>query len=146
MHHSQLNDTQSTALTTGSVISHPKTGSDLNLYSQAGTSIGIAFIGIVSVILLLGWLAKRFSWKKNTDNLIDVKASYIISAKERIALIYVDNQLLVIGITSHQITLLHTINEERTQLLLAQTRNVKASLKNNVFQQILQSVLKSKKE
>lgn len=146
MSHSQLNDIQSTVLTTNSVISNSQTTSDLNLYSQSGTSIGIAFIGIVSAILLLGWLVKRFNWKKHTDNLIDVKASYVISAKERIILVHVDNQLLVIGISSHQMTLLHTISEERTQLLLSKTLDVKASLKNNVFQQILLSVLKSKKE
>lgn len=146
MSHSQLNDIQSTVLTTNSVISNSQTTSDLNLYSQSGTSIGIAFIGIVSAILLLGWLVKRFNWKKHTDNLIDVKASYVISAKERIILVHVDNQLLVIGISSHQMTLLHTISEERTQLLLSKTLDVKVSLKNNVFQQILLSVLKSKKE
>lgn len=145
MSDSQLNDAESSVLTTKSIITTPSPAPDLGLYSQIVTSVGMSFIGIIGLILLLGWLIKRFSWKKNTDNLIDVKASYIINPKERIILVHVDNQLLVVGVTSQQMTLLHTISEERAQLLLSQKTSIKSELKNNLFRQILQSTLKSKK-
>lgn len=146
MSDSQLNDVESSVLTAKSIITNSSPAPDLGLYSQVVTSVGISFIGIIGLILLLGWLMKRFSWKKNTDNLINIEASYTINPKERIILVHVDNQLLVVGITSQQMTLLHTISEDRAQLLLSQKTNIKNDLKNNLFRQILQSTLKSRKE
>ncbi|WP_294613751.1 flagellar biosynthetic protein FliO [uncultured Gilliamella sp.] len=146
MSDSQLNDTESSVITTKSIVTDPAPAPDMGLYSQAVTSIATSFIGIIGLILLLGWLVKRFGWKKNADNLIDVKASYIINPKERIILVHVDNQLLVIGVTAQQMTLLHTISEERSQLILSQEKNIKSDVKNSLFRQILQSTLKSRKE
>ncbi|OCG46119.1 flagellar biosynthetic protein FliO [Gilliamella sp. Fer1-1] len=120
--------------------------SPLNIYTEVGSSMGSTLIVVIGFILLLGWLAKRMSWKKKTNQWIDVKATYSISPKERMVVVHVDNQLLVIGVTSQQMTLLHTINEQRTQVLLSQNTTDTTCVKSNVFQQILQSALKAKKE
>ncbi|OCG72159.1 flagellar biosynthetic protein FliO [Gilliamella sp. Occ3-1] len=120
--------------------------SDLNIYTEIGSSMGLTLIVIIGFILLLGWLAKRMGWKKTTEQWIDVKATYNINPKERIMVIHVDNQLLVVGVTPQQMTLLHTINEERTKVLLSQNGADKSLTKINAFQQILQSALKVKKE
>ncbi|OCG42686.1 flagellar biosynthetic protein FliO [Gilliamella sp. Bif1-4] len=120
--------------------------SDLNIYTEIGSSMGLTLIVIIGFILLLGWLAKRMGWKKTTEQWIDVKATYNINPKERIMVIHVDNQLLVVGVTPQQMTLLHTINEERTKVLLSQNVADKNLTKINAFQQILQSALKVKKE
>ena len=120
--------------------------SDLNIYTEIGSSMGLTLIVIIGFILLLGWLAKRMGWKKTTEQWIDVKATYNINPKERIMVIHVDNQLLVVGVTPQQMTLLHTINEERTKVLLSQNGADKNLTKINSFQQILQSALKVKKE
>ncbi|MCO6551084.1 MAG: flagellar biosynthetic protein FliO [Gilliamella sp.] len=120
--------------------------SDLNIYTEIGSSMGLTLIVIIGFILLLGWLAKRMGWKKTTEQWIDVKATYNINPKERIMVIHVDNQLLVVGVTPQQMTLLHTINEERTKVLLSQNGADKNLTKINAFQQILQSALKVKKE
>ncbi|KDN11358.1 MULTISPECIES: flagellar biosynthetic protein FliO [unclassified Gilliamella] len=120
--------------------------SDLNIYTEIGSSMGLTLIVIIGFILLLGWLAKRMGWKKTTEQWIAVKATYNINPKERIMVIHVDNQLLVVGVTPQQMTLLHTINEERTKVLLSQNGADKNLTKINSFQQILQSALKVKKE
>ncbi|OCG34035.1 flagellar biosynthetic protein FliO [Gilliamella sp. Gris1-4] len=120
--------------------------SDLNIYTEIGSSMGLTLIVIIGFILLLGWLAKRMGWKKTTEQWIAVKATYNINPKERIMVIHVDNQLLVVGVTPQQMTLLHTINEERTKVLLSQNGADKNLTKINAFQQILQSALKVKKE
>ena len=120
--------------------------SDLNIYTEIGSSMGLTLIVIIGFILLLGWLAKRIGWKKTTEQWIDAKATYNINPKERIMVIHVDNQLLVVGVTPQQMTLLHTINEERTKVLLSQNGADKNLTKINSFQQILQSALKVKKE
>ncbi|WP_430876206.1 flagellar biosynthetic protein FliO [Gilliamella sp. G0441] len=120
--------------------------SELNLYSQMGTSIGSALIGVIFMILLLGWIVKRLGQNKKRNAYIHVKATHCISPKERIILVEVDKQLLVVGITSHHMTLLHTIDEQRAEKLLSQSIPVAKSMDNNLFKQVLQSALKSKKE
>ncbi|MCT6884516.1 MAG: flagellar biosynthetic protein FliO [Gilliamella apis] len=112
-----------------------------SLYSQ----IGIAFFSVITIIFVLTWLIKRLGWKKSTKQFIDVKATYNINAKDRIMLVYVDHQLLVVGVTAQQMTLLHTINEQRTEMLFAEPVDVEQQSKNNLFNQILKSVLNSKK-
>lgn len=112
-----------------------------SLYSQ----IGIAFFSVITIIFVLIWLIKRLGWQKSTKQFIDVKATYNINAKDRIMLVYVDHQLLVIGVTAQQMTLLHTINEQRTEMLFAEPADVEQQSKNNLFNQILRSVLNSKK-
>lgn len=120
--------------------------SELNLYSQMGTSIGSALIGVIFMILLLGWIVKRLGHNKKRNAYIHVKATHCIGPKERIILVEVDKQLLVVGITSHHMTLLHTIDEQRAEKLLSQSTPVTKSMDNNLFKQVLQSALKSKKE
>ncbi|WP_279084603.1 FliO/MopB family protein [Gilliamella apis] len=112
-----------------------------SLYSQ----IGIAFFSVITIIFVLTWLIKRLGWKRSTKQFIDVKATYNINAKDRIMLVYVDHQLLVVGVTAQQMTLLHTINEQRTEMLFAEPADVEQQSKNNLFNQILKSVLNSKK-
>ena len=112
-----------------------------SLYSQ----IGIAFFTVITIIFVLIWLIKRLGWQKSTKQFIDVKATYNINAKDRIMLVYVDHQLLVVGVTAQQMTLLHTINEQRTEMLFADPADVEQQSKNNLFNQILRSVLNSKK-
>lgn len=112
-----------------------------SLYSQ----IGIAFFSVITIIFVLTWLIKRLGWQKSTKQFIDIKATYNINAKDRIMLVYVDHQLLVVGVTAQQMTLLHTINEQRTEMLFAEPVDVEQQSKNNLFNQILKSVLNSKK-
>ncbi|WP_086361742.1 FliO/MopB family protein [Gilliamella apis] len=112
-----------------------------SLYSQ----IGIAFFSVITIIFVLTWLIKRLGWKRSTKQFIDVKATYNINAKDRIMLVYVDHQLLVVGVTAQQMTLLHTISEQRTEMLFAEPIDVEQQSKNNLFNQILKSVLNSKK-
>lgn len=119
--------------------------SEMNLYTQIATSMGLSFILVISVILLLGWMVKRLSWKKKTKQLIEVKSTYNLSPKERIILVHVDHQLLVVGVSAQQMTLLHTIDEQRTEMLLSQSTASKESSKNNLFHQLLLSTLSSKR-
>lgn len=120
--------------------------SQANIYTEVGSSMGLMLIVVIGCILLLAWLTKRMGWKKKADQWIDVKATYTITPKERIMVVHVDNQLLVVGVTSQQMTLLHTIDEQRSKMLLAQNATEKKLTKTHAFQQILQSALKAKKE
>ena len=120
---------------------------ELKVNTQIVTSMGMSLIGVIAVILFLGWIVKRFNLKNPNKQLIEVKATYNINPKERIVLVHVDHQLLVVGVTGQQMTLLHTINEQRTDMLLAEpSSGVKDFSKNRMFEQMLQSILKLRKE
>ncbi len=113
-----------------------------SIYSQ----LGMAFFSVIAIILCLGWIIKRIGWKKSSKQFIEIKAIYNISAKERILLVHVDNQLLVVGVTAQQMTLLHTISEQKTEMLLNDRVDVEQISKNNLFKQLLQSVLNTNKK
>ncbi|MCX8650867.1 flagellar biosynthetic protein FliO [Gilliamella sp. B2776] len=131
---------------TTDTISLTSISPEFKVNTQMATSIGISLIGVIVLILLLGWIVKRFNWKSPNKQLIEVKATYNINPKERIVLVHVDHQLLVVGVTGQQMTLLHTINEQRTDMLLAEPSAEKDLSKNKLFEQMLQSILKLRKE
>ncbi|MEG1350228.1 MAG: flagellar biosynthetic protein FliO, partial [Hafnia sp.] len=58
----------------------------------------------------IGWLVKRlgFAPKNSRNNLLNVRASCSLGARERVVVVEVDNQCLVLGVTSQNITHLHT--------------------------------------
>ena len=132
-------------MTEPALTNNVQTLSSFSIESGLYSQIGSAFFCVIAVIFFLGWILKRSGWRKSSKQFIDVKATYNISAKERILLVYVDHQLLVVGVTAQQMTLLHTINEEHTEMLLAEPQGVEQTSKKKSFNQILQSVLNAAK-
>ena len=75
-------------------------------------SVVVGLFAVVALILLLAFVVKRFNpavLKKNT--LLNVLASQSLGQRERIVLVAVGEQQLLIGVTAQQITLLHTLAE-----------------------------------
>ena len=74
------------------------------------TQVGSTLAAILLLILIIGWLVKRlgFAPKNSRNNLLNVRASCSLGARERVVVIEVDNQCLVLGVTSQNITHLHT--------------------------------------
>lgn len=107
------------------------------------SSVGSAFLLVLCLILFLGWLVKRSGLKKFTSDLIQVRSSYTLSAKERIVLIEVANQLLVVGVTSQQMILLHTVDPEMTRKLLNNEKEIQNAASTKArFSELFQSALK----
>lgn len=77
-----------------------------SVLTQVGSTLG----AILLLILIIGWLVKRlgFAPKNSRNNLLNVRASCSLGARERVVVIEVDNQCLVLGVTSQNITHLHT--------------------------------------
>lgn len=77
-----------------------------SMLTQVGSTLG----AILLLILIIGWLVKRlgFAPKNSRNNLLNVRASCSLGARERVVVIEVDNQCLVLGVTSQNITHLHT--------------------------------------
>lgn len=67
---------------------------------------------IVITILALAWLARRSGWLQGKSrNRLKVLSSLRLGARSHVTIIEVDNTQLVLGITPHQINLLHTLPE-----------------------------------
>ena len=77
-----------------------------SVLTQVGSTLG----AILLLILIIGWLVKRlgFAPKNSRNNLLNVRASCSLGARERVVVDEVDNQCLVLGVTSQNITHLHT--------------------------------------
>lgn len=77
-----------------------------SVLTQVGSTLG----AILLLILVIGWLVKRlgFAPKNSRNNLLNVRASCSLGARERVVVVEVDNQCLVLGVTSQNITHLHT--------------------------------------
>lgn len=65
---------------------------------------------VLALILGLSWLARRFNLTGvGASTSIKVSAALTVGGKEKILVIEVDNQRLLVGVTAQQITLLQTL-------------------------------------
>ena len=91
------------------------TFSQPDFYSTAIRTFSVLFI-ILAVILIGSYLAKRF-WPKGSglmasNQWIRVIAANYIAPKKTISLVEVAGEMLVLGLTDSQITMLTKINDE----------------------------------
>jgi flagellar protein FliO/FliZ len=105
--------------------------------TQVSTVLG----GILLLILFIGWVAKRtgFAPQSKNNKLLKVTASCQVGRGEKVVVVEVDNTWLVLGVTSHQITPLHTLSAPP---VVTTADNVTASQKPTDFGQLLKKVLK----
>ncbi|AMO81492.1 flagellar biosynthetic protein FliO [Obesumbacterium proteus] len=77
-----------------------------SVLTQVGSTLG----AILLLILVIGWLVKRlgFAPKSSRNSMLNVRASCSLGARERVVVVEVDNQCLVLGVTSQSVTHLHT--------------------------------------
>ena len=93
------------------------TFSQPDFYSTAIRTFSVLFI-VLAVILIGSYLAKRF-WPKGSglmgsNQWIRVIAASYIAPKKTISLVEVAGEMLVLGLTDRQITMLTKINDEHT--------------------------------
>jgi flagellar biosynthetic protein FliO len=71
-----------------------------------------ALLGIIVLILVAGWLAKRFGvngMKSSSTRDLKVSASASLGQRERVVIVDVEDARLVLGVTSSNVTLLHKL-------------------------------------
>lgn len=83
--------------------------------------VGITLLGIVALIYALAWVAKRYGGLTSAGvHGMRIVAALPVGARERIVLLDVKGQQLLLGITSHSINHLHTFAEPVIEAPLAQ--------------------------
>ena len=98
-----------------------------------------ALFGIIVLILAAAWLAKRFGMgvKGASNRGLKVSAATSLGPRERVVIVDVEDARLVLGVTSAQITLLHTLPPAAP---LPESGETKAA--TNDFQSLMKSMLK----
>lgn len=109
--------------------------------SSALTQVSTVLGGILLLILLIGWVAKRLGFTPQSGNskLLKVTASCTVGRGEKVVVVEVNNTWLVLGVTSQQITPLHTLTSPP---VLPEADAVTVSQKPVDFAQLLKKVLK----
>ena len=75
-------------------------------------SLGASMLIVVAAVLALGWLYSRFRLSgTGAGDVINVVASRALGPKERIVLIEVGGQQLLVGMTATQVQTLHAFEQ-----------------------------------
>ncbi|MGV8925402.1 MAG: flagellar biosynthetic protein FliO [Ewingella sp.] len=114
--------------------------------STALTQVSSVLGGILLLILFIGWVAKRtgFAPQSKNNSLLKVTASCQVGRGEKVVVVEVgsvevNKTWLVLGVTSQQIALLHTLSAPPVATTPGE---VTASQKSVDFGQLLKKVLK----
>ncbi|EPG7576227.1 flagellar biosynthetic protein FliO [Providencia huaxiensis] len=84
-------------------------------HNDSLTQISGALGGIILLILAGAWLVKKLGFapkKMGKAQIINVKSSCSLGNKERVVVVEVNNACLVLGVTAHNISLLHQYSPE----------------------------------
>ena len=98
-----------------------------------------ALFGIIAFILIAAWLAKRFGLAGKTAGTrgLKVSASTPLGPRERVVIVEVEDARLVLGVTAHNITPLHTLSAPPADITPGAAADKPAD-----FRQLMQKMLK----
>lgn len=119
---------------TQATVSQPTTAPSSPLMQVSG-----ALVVIILLILAAAWLAKRFGMgvKGAGNRGLKVSAATSLGPRERVVIVDVEDARLVLGVTSAQITLLHTLPPAPTPPESGETKVAASD-----FQSLMKSILK----
>ncbi|MBN0986832.1 flagellar biosynthetic protein FliO [Amphritea pacifica] len=101
----------SAAVSTGAAVapSRPVVADPVNAGSVMQLLAGL--ILVVALILLLGWLVKRYSGLPGQNRALRVVATLPLSTRERLVLVQAGEQQLLLGVTPGQVNLLKSYDQ-----------------------------------
>ncbi|CDL85327.1 flagellar biosynthetic protein FliO [Xenorhabdus szentirmaii] len=109
---STVNSTVTSATnSTNSTFNRTETGSTAPLpASQTLMQVSTALGGILLLIFFITWLVRRLGLapaKNKNHRLLNIKASCSLGPKERVVVVEIEDNWLVLGVTAQQINMLH---------------------------------------
>ncbi|EST58463.1 flagellar biosynthetic protein FliO [Proteus sp. GOKU] len=111
---------------------------------QSLAQVSTALAGIIVLIIVAMWLFRRFGFTrgsfKGTTAQLSVKASCSLGAKERVVVVEIEQEWLVLGVTASQVNLLHKLPVPDKA-----SQEATSSPTSPLFTQILQKTLKRDK-
>jgi flagellar protein FliO/FliZ len=121
---------QSTETETVVVEQAPEVGKHVMANMDAGSMI-LSLLMVLALIIISALVLKRFNFAQQNTSQLNVVASLSLGAKERLVIVQVAEQQLVLGVTAQQITLIDSLDEPivtATESSLPITNNVLAFL------------------
>ena len=104
--------------------------------------LGLALV--ISAIFALAWLSRRLNMMPGTSQQLKIESSLSVGNKEKILIVEVENQRLLLGVTSQQISLLQQLSpDDSPQSQAAATAGLPDHTQMD-FSSRLKSVLKLK--
>lgn len=107
--------------------------------SSVLTQVSSVLGGILLLILFIGWIAKRTGLAPQAKNnkLLKITSSCQVGRSEKVVIVEVDNTWLVLGVTAHSITPLHTLSAPPVETTPGAATDQPAD-----FRQLMQKMLK----
>ena len=102
----------------------------------------LTLLAMIICILLIAWIVKRFSGLSGLGGRdLKITSAIAVGSRERVAVVEVKGEQFLIGVTPHNISLLHHFSEE--ELIAAKAKSVlEQSKAPSAFADKLQSILK----
>ncbi|MBI3771255.1 MAG: flagellar biosynthetic protein FliO [Gammaproteobacteria bacterium] len=102
------------------------------------TIIGLSFV--IAVIIGIGWLAKRYgTLKMGSDNALIIRSGISVGQKERVVLIEIGDEQILVGVAPGNVTKLHVLKNK-----VAINRDVSTMPDGGQFLDRLKKVMKEK--
>ena len=107
---SQLNNEKNTPVQESSSSTTPQVGKHVMANMDAGSMILSLFM-VLALIVVCAFVLKRFNLTQQGVSQLKVITSLSLGAKERIMVVQVGDQQLLLGVTSQQVTLIERLAE-----------------------------------
>ena len=118
----------------------PQNHSDPVSSEKIGT-LFIGLIGILSLILLLAWVSRKLKWSGMTaGNAIKIVTFLNVGPKEKLIIVDIDDQRLLLGVTQNSISLVKELTAD-SDTPNGVTEAKKDSQIDNSFSKTIQSLL-----
>ena len=108
----------------------PEVGKHVMANMDASSMI-LSLLMVLALIIISALVLKRFNFAQQNTNQLKIVASLSLGAKERLVVVQVAEQQLVLGVTAQQVTLIESLDEPivtTTESSLPITGNVLAFL------------------
>jgi len=91
----------------------PQVGKHVMANTDASGMI-LSLLMVLALIIVCAFVLKRFNFAQQNTSQLKVVANLSLGAKERLVVVQVGEQQLVLGVTAQQITLIETLDEPIT--------------------------------
>jgi len=105
-----LKDTSSVTVSPEIISSPPQVGKHVMANMNAGNMI-ISLLMVLALIIICAFVLKRFNFTQQGVSQLKVISSLSLGAKERVLVVQVGEQQLLLGVSAQQITLLDKLSE-----------------------------------
>ena len=112
----------------------PEVGKHVNSNLDVGSMI-MSLLMVLALIIVSGFVLKRFNLTQQNSNRLSIIANLSLGAKERVVVLQIGEEQLVLGVSAQQVSLLKTLDkplELQTGKAVALSSGVLSFLQKNI--------------